>query len=328
MSQHFLLSCAAKTLSLGAIFRMSDAEAEATFCKVRWPETSGKPVCPHCGGVDAYDCRRPSGAPRFRCRACVKDFSVTSGTLFASHKLPLRVYLAAIAIFANEVKGKSALAMSRDLGTSYKAAFVLLHKLREAMAEEIKGRVVGGHGAEVEIDGGYFGGYIKPANNRENRRDRRLARNQNGKRQCVVIVRARDGRSVPAVFHSEGAALNFVRARVAKGSIVHADEAKSWDALHAHFEMRRINHEDAYSADGACTNDAESYFSRLRRAEIGHYHSVAGQYLLRYAQESSWREDHRRMSNGEQVQRIASLAMAKKASPDFTGYWQRHVKAA
>jgi transposase-like protein len=327
MSQHFLLSRAAKTLSLASIFRMSDADAETMFCRVRWPETEGKPVCPHCVGVDAYDCRRPSGAPRFRCRACAKDFSVTSGTLFASHKLPLRVYLAAIAIFANEVKGKSALAMSRDLGTSYKAAFVLLHKLREAMAEEMKGRVVGGAGEEVEIDGGYFGGYVKPANMRENRRDRRLAVNQTGKRQCVVIVRARDGRSVPAVFRAEGHALDFIRARIAKGSIVHADEAGSWDALHKNFEMRRINHEEAYSADGACTNDAESYFSRLRRAEIGHHHHVAGVYLLRYAQEASWREDHRRMSNGEQVERLAGLMTKKKASPDFTGYWQRRVAA-
>ncbi len=328
MSQHFLLSRAAKTLSLASIFRMSDAEAETMFCRVRWPETDGKPVCPHCGGVDAYDCRRPSGAPRFRCRACAKDFSVTSGTLFASHKLPLRVYLAAIAIFANEVKGKSALAMSRDLGTSYKAAFVLLHKLREAMAEEMKGRVVGGAGEEVEIDGGYFGGYVKPANNRENRRDRRLAVNQTGKRQCVVIVRARDGRSVPAVFRSEGHALDFIRARIVKGSIVHADEAGAWNALHSHYEMRRINHEEAYSADGACTNDAESYFSRLRRAEIGHHHHVAGVYLLRYAQEASWREDHRRMSNGEQVERLAALMTKKKASPDFTGYWQRRRAVA
>lgn len=327
MSQHFLLSRAAKTLSLASIFRMSDVDAEAMFCRVRWPETDGKPVCPHCGGVDAYDCRRPSGAPRFRCRACAKDFSVTSGTLFASHKLPLRVYLAAIAIFANEVKGKSALAMSRDLGTSYKAAFVLLHKLREAMAEEMKGRVVGGAGEEVEIDGGYFGGYVKPANMRENRRDRRLGVNQTGKRQCVVIVRARDGRSVPAVFRSEGHALDFIRARIVKGSIVHADEAGAWNALHSHYEMRRINHEEAYSADGACTNDAESYFSRLRRAEIGHHHHVAGVYLLRYAQEASWREDHRRMSNGEQVERLAALMTKKKASPDFTGYWQRHVAA-
>ena len=72
----------------------------------------------------------------------MKDFS-TSGTLFAtSHKLPLRRYLAAIAIFCNEVKGKSALALSCDLNVSYKCAFVLLHKAREAMAEELKGRVV------------------------------------------------------------------------------------------------------------------------------------------------------------------------------------------
>ena len=62
-------------------------------------------------------------------------------------------YLAAIAIFCNEVKGKSALAISRDLGLSYKAAFVLLHKLREAMAEEMKGRKLGGEGIVAEIDG-------------------------------------------------------------------------------------------------------------------------------------------------------------------------------
>ena len=117
MAQHFLLSRAAKSLSLASIFTMKDEEAEMAFRRVRWAETDGAPVCPHCGGTDAYDCRRLKGAPRFRCRACVKDFSITSGTLFASHKLPLRCYLAAIAIFCNEVKGKSALALSRDLNS-------------------------------------------------------------------------------------------------------------------------------------------------------------------------------------------------------------------
>jgi hypothetical protein len=68
-----------------------------------------------------YDCRRPSGAPRWRCKACRADFSLTSGTLFAFRKLPIRVYLAAIVIFVNEVKGKSAL--SRDLDIQYKTAF-------------------------------------------------------------------------------------------------------------------------------------------------------------------------------------------------------------
>lgn len=325
MAQHFLLSRSAKTLSLATVFTMKDEEAEAAFRKIRWHETDGAPVCPHCGGVDAYDCRRFKGAPRFRCRACKKDFTITSGTLFASHKLPLRCHLAAIAIFCNEVKGKSALAISRDLNVSYKCAFVLLHKLREAMAGEMKGRVVGGEGKEAEVDGGYFGGHVKPANQKEYRRDRRLTKNQNGKRKVVVIVRERNGNSVPAVFNAESAAASFIRSRIAKGTTVHADEAASWDGLHDRFEMKRINHQEAYSLDGACTNQAEEYFSRLRRAEIGIHHHIAGAYLLRYAQEASWREDNRRASNGEQVNRVASLAMKRGKSVDFTGYWQRHI---
>ncbi len=325
MAFHFLQSKAARTLSLAQVFRMTDQEAEETFRRVRWQETDGEPVCVHCGGVDAYDCRRPNGAPRFRCRACHKDFSITSGTLFASHKLPLRGYLAAIAVFCNEVKGKSALALSRDLGIAHKSAWVLLHKLREAMAEEMKGRTLGGDGKVVEADGGYFGGYVKPANFRENRRDRRLARYQTGKRKVVVVVRERDGSSLPAVFRSESHALDFIRRRVAKGTTINVDEAGSWNGLQDRFEVRTINHEEAYSADGACTNWAEEFFSRMRRAEIGHHHHLAGAYLLRYAQEASWREDNRRASNGDQTFRIAGLAMKRKQSVDFTGYWQRHT---
>jgi transposase-like protein len=325
MAQHFLLSRSAKTLSLATVFTMKDDEAEARFRAIRWAETNGEPVCPHCGSLDAYDCRRLKGAPRFRCRGCKKDFTITSNTLFASHKLPLRCYLAAIAIFCNEVKGKSALALSRDLCVSYKCAFVLLHKLREAMAEEMRGRVVGGEGKTAEVDGGYFGGYVKPANRKEDRLDRRLAANQTGKRKVVVIVTERGGNSVPAVFGSESAAASFIKARIAKGTTVHADESGAWDGLHERFEMKRINHQEAYSLDGACTNQAEEYFSRLRRAEIGIHHHIAGAYLLRYAQESSWREDNRRQSNGEQVTRVASLAMKRSKSVDFTGYWQRHI---
>src|SRR3984957_20135258 len=92
MSQHFLLSRHAKTLSLAQVFRMTDAEAETTFRKVRWPETDGAPVCPHCGGLEAYLNPRPKGSTRYRCKACTKDFTITSGTPFASHKLPLRAY--------------------------------------------------------------------------------------------------------------------------------------------------------------------------------------------------------------------------------------------
>lgn len=89
--------------------------------------------------------------------------------------------------------------------------------------------------------------------------------------------------------------------------------------------MKRIIHAESYSEDGACTNWAEEYFSRLRRAEAGHHHHIAGPYLLRYAQEAAWREDSRRVSNGEQVRRATQLAMARKPSVDFCGYWQRHL---
>jgi hypothetical protein len=82
-------------------------------------ETEGRPVCPRCC-PSCYDGRRPNGAPRWRCKTCQADFSLTSGTLFAFRKLPIRTYLAAIVIFVNEIKGKSALALSRDLEVPYK----------------------------------------------------------------------------------------------------------------------------------------------------------------------------------------------------------------
>jgi len=251
---------------------MTDEAAEKLFAGLRWPTTDGKAVCPHCGCPTCYEARRPSGALRFRCKACRKDFSLTSGTLFAFHKLPLQTYLAAVAIFVNEVKGKSALALSRDLDVQYKTAFVLAHKLREAMAHEMKGMCVGGDGETVEIDGAYFGGYVKPANYKENRRDRRLVKNQNGKRQVVVVMRERGGRTLPAVFKSEGAALGFIASRVGKGSLIQADEAVSWNDLQARYAMQRIDHGQLYSTGtGVYTNGAEEFFSRLRRAEIGHH---------------------------------------------------------
>jgi len=180
-------------------------------------------VCPGCGCAICYACRR--------------DFSITSGTLFA------------------------------------------WHKLREAMASSVKGLQIGGEGRVAEIDGAYFGG---------------------------------EETAVPAI-----------RQRIAHGTVVHADESPAWNPLHARFAMQRINHQDGYSVDGACTNGAESYFSRLRRGELGHHHHIAGPYLVRYAQEAASPEDLRRVSNGEQAHGIVGLAMRSSPSVDFCGYWQR-----
>ena len=97
------------------------------------------------------------------------------------------------------------------------------------MATELKGMRVGGDGETVEVDGGYFGGYIKPANHKENRRDRRLAKNQNGKRQVVVVVRERGGQTLPAVFRAEVDGLGFIISAGPRGTELMADEATSWN---------------------------------------------------------------------------------------------------
>jgi transposase-like protein len=315
--QHFLLSKAARSLSLARVARLSDEEAFDTFRLIRWSATKGEPVCPRCacGAVYAYRTRK-----LWKCKACAHQFSVTSGTIFASRKLPIRDYLLAIAIFVNGVKGHSALQLSRDLDVQYKTAFVMAHKIREAIAAEDAERTVSG---EVEVDGAYFGGYVKPANWKENRVDRRLARHQTGKRKVVVIMRERGGSTLPFVFKSEAQAVETIGKRVAPESTIYADEAASWDVLHSRFLTKRINHQDSYSDGEACTNQAESFFSRIRRAEIGIHHHIAGPYLEAYSQEMAWREDNRRVSNGEQYLMATEAALRHPVSRVWKGYWQR-----
>jgi transposase-like protein len=317
MAQHFLLTAAARTLSIASVARLSDEEAYEAFRLIRWSDTQGAPVCPRCGCLDAYAYKTRK---LFRCKGCNHQFSVTSGTIFASRKLAIRDYLLAICLFVQSVKGHAALQLSRELDVQYKTAYVLSMKLREALAAETKDATVSG---EVEVDGLYAGGHVRPANRKEDRVDRRRAEHQTGKRRVVVVMRERNGKTLPFVFKSEDAALPTIRARVAIGSTVHADEASHWDALHARYLTKRINHSEAYSDGEACTNQAESFFSRLRRAEIGIHHHIAGPYLAAYANEMAWREDNRRVSNGEQYLMIADAALKHPVSRQWKGYWQR-----
>jgi len=227
----------------------------------------------------------------------------------------------AFSLFVNAAKGISSLQLSRNLGLHAKTAFVLLHKLRCALTSNSATTILSG---VVEIDGGWFGGHIRPENHRAARIDRRRRECQNGKRRCVVVMRQRGGQTVTAVVKHEAEAVPVIRRRVARGSTVHADEARAWDALHATFEMKRIDHGQAYSANGACTNQDESYISRLRRAEIGQHHHIAGPHLSQYAGEMAWREDMRRKATGTQFNACGRLTLAHPPSRPWTGYWQRH----
>ena len=115
--------------------------------------------------------------------------------------------LAAICITVNASNGVSMIQLSRDLDCRYKTAFVLAHKLREAMALEVRtGEVLDGH---VEVDGAYFGGDVRPENRKKDRKDRRLKENRRDRRCVVVAFRERHGRTLPLVARSgaEGVAL-------------------------------------------------------------------------------------------------------------------------
>lgn len=296
---------------------MGEDKAWCMFKEMRWPDTNGDPVCPRCGGLDAYTI---ATRRKHKCKACHHQFSVTSGTIFASRKMSFSDLLAAIVIIINGAKGVSALQLARDLDCQHKTAFVLAHKLREAMASEVAGMDVGG---TVEVDGAYFGGKIRPANLKVDRVDRRLIQHQTGKRRVVVIARERKGRTLTTVTRSEADGVAFVAKVVRPGSVVHADEASHWDALHTKFETMRINHSEAYSFAGACTNQAESFLARLRRMVDGQHHHVSPQHLHQYAAHAAWMEDHRRLDNGTLARRVGGLAMAHPVSRNWKGYWQR-----
>jgi transposase-like protein len=321
MAQHFLLSAASKTLKLKDIYQGGEDAAYAKFCALRWPENDGEAVCPRCGCCDAYSIK---SRRKFECKACKHHFSVTSGTIFASRKLSFMDILAAICILANAAKGLSSVQLSRDLGVQYRTAFVLAHKVREALATETKETILDD---ECEIDGAFFGGAVRPHNIEAKRVDRRLKENRSPKRRVVIALRERGGRTLTKVARREAEGVEFAMERLDRTARLNADEAAHWDELEAIFPLKRINHSEAYSLNGACTNQAESYFSRLRRMVGGQHHHVSAQYLHQYAAHAAWLADHCRESNGALANRIVRNAMTAPVSRQWKGYWQRHQAA-
>src|SRR5947209_17542040 len=141
MAQAFSLSTAARTLSLRSIFEAGEEANYATFCKLRWPQTAGEASCPFCGCLDAYAIK---SRRRFECSGCGRQFSVTSGTIFHSRKKSFTDLLAALCIVLNAAKGVSALQLARDIKCQHKSAWILGHKIRQAMAAET---------ADTKLDG-------------------------------------------------------------------------------------------------------------------------------------------------------------------------------
>ena len=182
MVQHFLLSSKARTLSPIKIARLSDDEAFSMLCTFRWGSEKHV-VCPKCGVQhQAYFI---STRKQRRCKPCKHTFSITLGTIFANHKLPIQTYLFSIALFVNAVKGISACQLSRDLNVQYKTAFTLAHKIRESLIVQRQLFPLAG---EVHIDGTYIHFALRPKNKKSERVDRRLKANINPNKRTVLVM--------------------------------------------------------------------------------------------------------------------------------------------
>ena len=306
MSQHFLLSPAARTLSLAKVMRMSDGQARDAFRKVRWHSTDGAPVCPNCGSLDCYDL---ATRQVYKCKDCAKQYSITSGTIFHGRKLPVRDILAAIAVFINGAKGYSALQLSRDLSVDYKTAFVLLHKVREAIEAA---REHGALSGEVEVDGAYFGGYVKPANERKDRKDRRLAMNQTIEERRSRILEIEDRLTT---LHAEVVDLER------EHSIVDAERRAYEDALAIvggeKSKRATTNGERGASRKRDLSNDWKLILGEMARR---HPAAVQNDDLMAFADSHGIRL--RRENLRSQMNLYKSKGLVEPEAPDVTGAYR------
>jgi len=243
---HFRLTAKSRSLSLKAIWGGTEDAAYETFKQLRWE--NGEPVCPKCGVNVVYEIKTRR---RFQCKACFHHFSVTSGTIFASRKLSYRDLLAAICILVNAAKGLSAVQLSQDLSVQYKTAWVLAHKLREAMASEVADLQLTG---TVEMDGVHFKGKERKANQAIHRKKRPDGRTIHTDRDRVVIaIRERNGRTRTFVRKTEKEGVQIAKEVVSHDAIIFTDEARHWNPLYLTFDHRMVNHEKMYVDHGKHT---------------------------------------------------------------------------
>jgi len=187
----------------------------------------------------------------------------------------------------------------------------------------------------TETSGTIFASHKCPANNIENRVDRRLKENQDPDKRAVLVARERcesgygASRTITGVAMSENesAILNFAKKHVEPGSMISADEHRAYNVLHGHYKTERVNHAKMYVGPmGENNNQAESFFSRFRRMQLGQTHKFGNMYLNRYANEAAYREDTRRRSNGDIFTDIMSRCAMTGVSRHFCGYWQGNKK--
>ena len=271
-------------MTLVQMMELFPTEEAATewFESVVW---EGGRHCPKCGSVETKEVPNAKPMP-YWCKGCRSYFSVRTGTPMARSNIPLRKWAIAIYLCLTSLKSVSSMKLHRDLGVSQRAAWFMLHRIREAWGEDDDEDFDG----PVEVDETYMGGERKNMSN-EKRRAFREAGSPRGPvdKTAVVGVKDRETNEVRAevVRRVDGETLQgFVREHTEPGATVYTDEAAAYKGLARDYRHEAVNHTvNQYVRGRAHTNGMESFWSMLKRAHDGTFHKISPKHLQRYVSE-------------------------------------------
>lgn len=282
--------------------RLSEVEAREMLERIRWPNGA---CCVHCGSREVAALKgKSTRAGVYKCRDCRKQFTVTVGTIFERSHVPLADWVYAFDRMCASKKGISALQLSRELHVTYKTAWFMCHRVREAMSDD-----VGLLSGKVEVDETYVGGKPRHGDGIKHKQGR-------GTRKTPVLALVeRDGRVKARVITAVNSAnlKGAIYANVCPTSTIFTDELSAYFGVGAGFEggHKTVHHasKQYVGPDGASTNTIESYFALIKRGVYGTFHNVSKKHLNRYCDEFSFRWNHRKVTDTERT--LAALKGAE-----------------
>ncbi len=284
-----------------------ETKAREYLENLRWPQG---PYCPHCG---SFGSSRLQGKKHrvglIQCNDCREQYTVTVGTVFERSKVPLNKWLLCNHLLCASKKGMSAKQIERMLGVTYKTAWFMCHRIREAMKND--GGPMGGPNSIVEVDETFVGGKA------ENRAFRKAA-----KKKIVLSLVERDtlgGNGQVRSFHVANVTAKTLRTlvmeNVTRDSYLMSDKASHYRAFGKEFSGHGSTDHGAgqYVANGGFvhSNTAENFFSIFKRGVIGTYHHMSEAHLARYTAEFDFRFNTRNDTGAERAN-TALLGIAGK----------------
>jgi transposase-like protein len=268
-----------------------ESKAREHFEAVRWPDG---PVCPHCGVVgNATQLKGASTRPGvYKCRECAKPFSATVGTVFERSHIPLHKWLLAMHLLCASKKGISSHQLHRMLGVTYKTAWFMTHRIREAMRDDDPAPL-GGKDKVIEADETFLG----PARDVfVNDRGWVKERGTHTKMKVFTLVeRGGRARSVKVEDLTTATLRDVLVTRASRESRLHTDEAQHYKSVGREFAKHEaVNHsEKEYARGDVTTNTVEGFFSIFKRGMVGVYQHCAEKHLQRYLHEFDFRYSNR-----------------------------------